>query len=152
MRHWQTAIKYPHSTDRVRWQQHYNSARRSTGILFSSFAISLCCLPLSPPLHPHPSTFLLYLFFFLLPLSNTLCFWKPSKSCLRLFWRSYAQCGTLAWGEWRHGWPQTVIEPIHMRSVTHYLVTSMTPAKETMHVSSVHGCIHSHLKPCSWTS
>lgn len=148
MRHWQTAIKYPHSTDRVRRQQHYNGTHRSTGVLFSSFAVFLCCLLLSPPL---PSTlhFLTVPFFLLLPLSNTLCFWKPSKSCLRLFWRSYAHCGTPAWGEWRHGWPQTVIEPIHMRSVTHYLLTSMTLGKETMHVPSVHGGIQSHVKPCS---
>lgn len=89
MRHWQTAIKYPHSTDRMRWQQRYSGAHHSTRDLLESFTVSLCCLlshPFTVSSAPHILT---------VPSSKTPFFFflEPSGLCQLLFWR----CSYTTW-------------------------------------------------------
>lgn len=63
--------------------------------------------------------------------------WSLQGSASSCFEGVPTQHGPPAWGEWRHGWPQTVIKQIQMQSVTRYIRASVTPAQETC-VKKVH--------------
>lgn len=77
-------------------------------------------------LFPLPLTFLLYLC-----QKRASFFWSLQGSASSCFEGVPTQHGPPAWGEWRRGWPQTVIKPIQMQSVTCYILASVTPGRET---------------------
>lgn len=123
MRDWQTAIKYPQSRDRMRWRQRYRRSVCEFHCFFVPPSISLFSL------FPFPLTFLLYLCQKKKQKKNLFgAFRALPAPVLKVFLHNMArQRG----GEWRHVWPQTVIKPIQMQSVTCYILASVTPGKET---------------------